>query len=265
MMPNDRFIKLKFFSLIILSFHRSVVVWSISTWSTTPSRYRIVSSSLRMSDIDEDYYANLLVAKTELEQETEPVIPSKAIKHYREKQRVKREWSHELERWRQLGIKARRSRRNQTRSEQMKVQAKRLAIKFVLAQEDTAVVIPKLQMERATAFFDRLLQKLFDMETDAYQRGKERAIQRELEIVRGNATSIEEYLQELELIRAMEQDKRRKLKEHVFELPQDWRSLDDETLMTTLRIRGNVKNLAKIYKRVTIERCLQESFSKPLF
>ena len=81
----------------------------------------------------------------------------------------------------------------------------------------------------------------------------------------GNATSIEEYLQELEMMHAMEQGKRRKLTEHVFELPDDWRRLDDETLLTTLRISGNVKYLAKVHKQDTIERCPQESLPKPLF
>lgn len=97
---------------------------------------------------------SLLEENTEVEEEEELAIPSKAIQMYRDKQRVKREWSHELERWKQLGIKVQRSRRSQTQSEQLTVQARRLATKFVLAQqEDTAAVIPKLQMESARAFF----------------------------------------------------------------------------------------------------------------
>ena len=96
---------------------------------------------------------SLLEENTEVEEEEELAIPSKAIQMYRDKQRVKREWSHELERWKQLGIKVQRSRRSQTRSEQLTAQARRLATKFVLAQqEDTAAVIERSFSDSCRSF-----------------------------------------------------------------------------------------------------------------
>lgn len=223
-------------------------------------------SQLSMSDMDEDYYASLL-----LEKEEDQIIlpPMDAIKAYRDKQRSKREWGHELENWKQLGIQARRNRRGVTRQEQFSVKAARLAKNYVLMQSEpeeaaTADTLPKVQ--KATAFFQRLLEHVYEMEQQAYQRGKERAIQREAEIVNGTATdNMEQYLEELEMVRQEEQENRRVLQEQVFQLPDKWELFEDEILLTILTIRGNVRKVQKAQKRETIERYVRESYAKSLF
>ena len=224
-----------------------------------------VYDRLAMSVVDEDYYSSLRNGKEQDEEEFN--LPSEAIKIYHDKQRMKREWSDELEQWKRLGIEARRDRRRHARSEQLALKAKQLARKYILAQDigDAGDDLPKSQLERASAFFERLLEHLFQMEQVAIQRGKQRAIQRELDVVSGNATEVEVYLEELATIREYELEKRRGLQKMVFELPGSWNHLDDETLLTLLRIRGNAKRVPKLQKREAIEQRLRESFSKPLF
>ena len=114
-----------------------------------------VYSRLAMSAIDEDYYSSLLDGKDKDEEEFN--LPSEAIKVYRDKQRMKREWSDELENWKRLGIEARRDQRRHTRNEQLALKAKRLAIKYIWAHNvgDAGDAIPKSQLERASAFFQR--------------------------------------------------------------------------------------------------------------
>lgn len=237
--------------------------WGLETLSTSIGK-DTYSFRRAMSVKSEDYSSNILDGKDEDEQEFN--LPSEAIKVYRDKQRKRREWNDELERWKRLGIEARRDRRRETRNERVALKAKRLAQKYILAQDDDGGdIIPKAQLERATAFFLRLLEHLFEMEQVAYRRGKQRAIQRELEVLSGNATEVEIYLEELRAIREYERGKRRALQEMVFELPESWDHLDDETLLTLLRIRGNAKRVSKLRKRDAIEQRLRESFSKPLF
>lgn len=230
----------------------------------SPSTSSVYVVRLAMSAIDEDYYSSLLDGKSQDDEQFN--LPSEAIKIHRDKQRMKREWSDEFEHWKRLGIMARRDRRRQTRNEQLTFKAKTLAQKYILAQfSDAGNVIPKSQLKRASAFFQRLLEHIFQMEQMAYQRGKQRAIQRELDVVSGNATKMEVYLEELASTRAYELERRRALQEMVFELPESLDHLDDETLLTLLRIRGNARRLPKVPKREVIEQLLRESFSKPLF
>ena len=235
--------------------------WGLGTVTTS---IRKDMYACRMSVNAEDYSSSFPGGKNEGEEEFS--LPSDAVKVYRDKQRMTRQWNVELERWKRLGIEARRDRRREKRNEQLALKAKRLAQKYVLAQDDDGSdVVPKAQLERATAFFLRLLEHIFEMEQVAHQRAKQRAIQREIDVLSGNATEIEVYLEELGAIREYERGKRRALQEMIFELPESWDHLDDETLLTLLRIRGNAKRVSTLRKRDAIEQRLRESFSKPLF
>ena len=235
--------------------------WGLGTVTTS---IRKDMYACRMSVNAEDYSSSFPGGKNEGEEEFS--LPSDAVKVYGDKQRMTRQWNDELERWKRLGIEARRDRRREKRNEQLALKAQRLAQKYVMAHDDDGSdVVPKAQLERATAFFLRLLEHLFEMEQVAHQRAKQRAIQREIDVLSGNATEIEVYLVELGAIREYERGKRRALQEMIFELPESWDHLDDETLLTLLRIRGNAKRVSKLRKRDAIEQRLRESFSKPLF
>jgi hypothetical protein len=227
-----------------------------------------------VSDTDEDYYINLLKEEDE-DTEDDSFLPSDAMNAYRDKQRVKKEWGRELENWKQLGVQARRDRRDQLRKKKFSIQAETMAQEYVFATDHSigqqleeeivnaaadAGTPAKIQLEKATALFQRLLEHLYEMEQDAYNRGKELAIQREAEKASGTATDIQDYLEELEGVRETEQENRRLQKERVFELPEDWELLlDDDDLITILKIRGNVRNVGKVQKRETIERYVRES------
>lgn len=258
--------------------------WGLSIHRVVSTVRSLTSSCLFVSDTDEDYYINLLKEEEEVEEDESIDLAMEAAKVNRDKQRLKKEWGRELENWKQLGVQVRRDRRDRLRKKRFAVQADAIAQDYILTQsssldnedednddllasddDSSGIEIPKVQLERASAFFQRLLEHLFEMEQEAYERGKQHAIDRECQKVNGTATDIEEYLQELEAAREMEQDRRKTLKEIVFELPQDWELLEDEELRNILKIRGNLRNTDKVQKRETIERYIQESYSKPLF
>lgn len=213
-------------------------------------------SSLSMSNTDEDYYLRLY--EEENEESESSASSMEAVKSLYEMQRQKREWGLQMEEWKRMGIQARRDRRRVVQKEQRLTKAQEMSRGYLLQHGDVKAE------ELVTAFFARLLDQLHEMEQEAYGRAKQRAIQREMEIVLGNATDT--YIEELEEIREMEQAQRRDFQEHVFELPNQWESkLDDEELLAILRIRGNVENAEEVQEREEIESFVRDSFAKALF